>query len=208
MLMSLSLVLLQIISWISLIISNLSYNDVIDERYSLAINSTQNIIISNTTNNKLINNSNDEKNRIMCIARKYPHIPMDKRHLKALIDLSYMYDVDPDLVLAIIYVESNFNPNAKNKYSSASGYGQLIKSTAVSISKKITDIKNYNHQRDAFDPYINLHITIYYINNCLKCSGGNIIGALKLYRGINDKQYFNKVIQKRNSIKASKVIAN
>ena len=154
-----------------------------------------------------IDNMNEEERiiRSIKVASKYSMINMDKDHLLTLIDLSYQYEIDPDLALAIIYAESGFNPNAKNKYSSATGYGQLIKSTACSIAKDIPEIDSYNHNEDAYNPYINLHITIHYINNCLNASGGNVKKALKMYRGVEDPPYFNKVLNFRNDIKKNKM---
>lgn len=152
-------------------------------------------------------NEMDDDDRFMRsiqIASKYHMIDMNKDHLLTLIDLSYQYEIDPDLVLAIIYTESRFDPNAKNKKSSATGYGQLIESTACSVAKQIPEIKEYEHKKDAYNPYINLHITIKYIDNCLNASGGDVKKALRRYRGVEDDKYFNKVLSFRNDIKKSK----
>ena len=139
------------------------------------------------------------------IAKIYKEIPMNSTHIMYVIDLAYEYDIDPDLMFAIIWTESNFNPNAKNKSSSASGYSQMIKSTALSCVKNIDSIKEYDHKKHAMDPYINLQLMAYYINRCLRGSGGNIDKALISYRGCNSLNY-NRLVKSRISIiKSNKV---
>ena len=139
------------------------------------------------------------------IARLYKDIPMDSRHINYLVNLSYNYNIDPDLVLSIIWCESNFNPLAKNKNSTASGYSQMIKSTALYCVKNIDSIKEYNHKIHAFDPYINLQLMIYYIDRCFYEANDNLDKALLMYRGCNDIAYFKKVKANMNRIKANKI---
>lgn len=146
-----------------------------------------------------------EKNNNIKIVSSYRHIPMEPNHIIFLVNLSYYYDIDPDLVLALIWCESNFNPLAKNRYSSASGYSQMIKSTALSCVKNIDNIKDYNHKIHAFDPYINLHLMIYYISNCVYSSNGDIDKVLLSYRGCKDSKYFRMVKERMNIIKSKKI---
>lgn len=141
--------------------------------------------------------------RMHRISKKYPTVTMHPDHLVTLIDLAYEYQVDPDFALGVIYAESNFKPTAKNPKSSASGYGQLIKSTAESAAKKL-GIENYVHHRDAFVPEINLRITVYYLSYCLE-SSGNISGAIRMYRGVSDTGYQKKVLSKMDEIKKRKI---
>lgn len=134
--------------------------------------------------------------RIDKISQLYQCINMDAEHINYVINLAYQYGIDPDVVLAIIWTESNFNPLAKNKRSSASGYSQMIKSTAVSCANNIDTIKDYNHSVHAMDPYINLQLMIYYIDRCLYTSGGNLDRALTMYRGVSSPSY-NKTVKDR-----------
>ena len=138
------------------------------------------------------------------IKDKYKHIPMDLDHICYLIQVCSDYSIDPDIILALIEVESKYDPNAKNKNSSAAGYGQLIASTAKSIAKEIDFIKSYNHKIDAYDPYINIHLMVHYFSKCIDNNNGNIYRALKSYRGCNDVPYFNKVMSIRKRIKENK----
>jgi len=149
-----------------------------------------------------IANNEKRENRI---ARIYKEVPMDSTHIMYVIDLAYEYDIDPDLILAIIWTESNFDPNAKNKTSSASGYSQMIKSTALNCVKSIGSIKDYDHKVHSMDPYINLRLMAYYINRCLYNSGGNIDKALISYRGCNSVNYNRLIKNRMNIIKNNKV---
>lgn len=138
------------------------------------------------------------------IIELYEHIPMNDDHIVYLVNCCYEYSVDPDLILAVIWTESQFNPNAKNKRSSARGYGQFIKSTADSIADTIPEIKDYKHHIDAYDPYISIKMTVHYLSSCLNRYGGNINKALQRYRGCNDKKYFKLIAQRRLHIKKNK----
>lgn len=143
-----------------------------------------------------------EFNRLVTIAQKYDHVPMNPIHIKIVVDLSYQYGIDPDLVLAIIEVESNYNYLAKNKNSSARGYSQMIKSTALSLIDEL-NISDYNHSIDSYDPNINLQLMIYYLYKCIN-SSNTLESTLRKYRGCNDKAYFKKVLKIRNRIKTIK----
>lgn len=138
------------------------------------------------------------------IIELYDHIPMDDDHIVYLVNCCYEYSVDPDLILAVIWTESQFNPKAKNKHSSARGYGQFIKSTANSIANAIPEIKDYKHHIDAHNPYISIKMTIHYLSECLNRHGGNINKALQRYRGCNDQKYFKLIAQRRSHIKKNK----
>lgn len=155
----------------------------------------------------LFNNTDyiTERIRFIRINNLYNQIvPMELEHIVYVIDQSYMYEIDPDLVFAIIYAESNFNPNAANKTSSAKGYGQIIRSTAESIAKNMLNIEDYNHNIHAFEPYTNLQMMVCYIRYCSDRSKGSITRLLKHYRGVDDQPYFRKVLSFRDKIKEIK----
>lgn len=167
-------------------------------------------IIAELFTNNLIEDFKTYKDQILQeyreqkIIQTYNHIPMKDDHIVYLVNLCYIYGVDPDLILAIIWTESHFNPLAKNKSSSARGYGQFIKSTGNSIANQIPEIQNYKHHIHAHDPYISIHMTIYYFNKLLNNNGGNVNKALKCYRGRNDNKYFKLIAQRREHIKRKK----
>lgn len=160
------------------------------------------ILCCNANGNNIYIDKLIQMNRYIVISQKYKHVPMNPIHIKTVVDLSYQYKVDPDLVLAIIEIESQYNHLAKNKTSSASGYSQMIKSTALSLAKEL-NITNYNHSIHSYDPNINLQLMVYYISKCIN-SSNSLESALIKYRGCNDKAYFKKVLKTRNIIKALK----
>ena len=63
------------------------------------------------------------------------------------------------LVLAVMELESGFNPDAAAKSSSASGLGQLIEKTAAAYGLKA---------QDRFDIRANTRATIRYLGDCWK----------------------------------------
>lgn len=159
-------------------------------------------ILCCNANGNIIVDKSIQMNRYLIISQKYKHVPMNPIHIKIVVDLSYQYKVDPDLVLAIIEVESQYDYLAKNKTSSAKGYSQMIKSTALSLVKEL-NITDYNHSIHSYDPNINLQLMVYYISKCIN-SSNSLESALRKYRGCNDKGYFRKVLKIRNKIKSLK----
>ena len=128
---------------------------------------------------------------------------MDDNHVFYLINKCYENDIDPDLLLAIIWTESNFNYEAKNKNSSASGYGQFIKSTGKFIFNQLYENEEYIHEIHSKDPYIAIDMLICYFKRCISVDG-KIETALTIYRGLNDKKYIASIKKKRDYIKNEK----
>lgn len=66
---------------------------------------------------------------------------------KSLKQTQAKYKLEPAFVMALIYQESRFDANAKNKYSSAYGYAQVIDSTWKHFQQQIKS----NAKRNNFD---------------------------------------------------------
>jgi hypothetical protein len=102
------------------------------------------------------------------------------------IQIAGKYDVDVELLLAIVYAESNFNPLAVSK-NGAVGLMQMMPQTAQELGLKVP---KYNDKRkpkrdasvdERFDPTKNLHAGLTYFNKLLKKHLGDLTLALGAY---------------------------
>ena len=123
------------------------------------------------------------------------------------------YDIDVALMLAIIHVESNFNPLAVSK-NGAAGLMQLMPAAARDLGLKVPQYKNKRKPNfdpnidERFDPNKNLHAGLTYFKMLYKKHLNNLTLALGAYnvgpgkvriRGpliSRGKRYANKVIKR------------
>ncbi len=89
-----------------------------------------------------------------------------------------MYNVDPNLIYAVIKQESNFNKNAVSG-AGAKGLMQIIDPTSKQMARKIDTIDSKNY--DIFDPYTNIHIGTKYLSYLIKYFDGNYYLAIIAY---------------------------
>jgi len=95
--------------------------------------------------------------------------------------------IDKSLLLAIIKVESNFNPNAKNK-SGASGLFQFMPSTYRGI------ISKYKlEDKGIFNIESNTLAGIYYVKDLLERHNNNIDSVLVSYLGAHNSRYISMI---------------
>ena len=106
------------------------------------------------------------------------------------------YNVNPDMMFGLFYVESGFNPGADNPNSSARGLGQILKGTgeyvySVLLGKEDT----YTHDM-AYNGYLNAEMSIAVMHHYLEISNGDIHYAMNKYSGtrLGTNYYYNRVL--------------
>ncbi|KUK10642.1 MAG: Lytic transglycosylase catalytic [Clostridia bacterium 41_269] len=92
---------------------------------------------------------------------------------------SKQFGVDPLLVVAVIKVESRFNPYAESEQG-ALGLMQIMPETAVWAAKNL----NVNYSREKlFEPDYNIMIGCWYLSNLHSEFNGNLALVLASYNG-------------------------
>lgn len=112
---------------------------------------------------------------ITCIVITIIDIPMriqkiiyKKEYSEFVVKYSNQYDVDENLVYAVIKAESNFNPNAKSS-KNAIGLMQLMESTAKDIVKKVEiQISDEELIEKLQDADININIGTKYLSTLIE----------------------------------------
>lgn len=89
-------------------------------------------------------------------------------------------NIDPYLIMAIIKVESGFDPNAISA-KEAKGLMQIKESTAIDINEKYELIENFNVKEDIFDEENNIIIGCKYFDSLLRKYNGNIYLSICAY---------------------------
>jgi len=112
-------------------------------------------------------------------------IEQPKSAAKAL-QIAKQYDIDVDLMLAIIHAESNFNPVAVSK-NGAGGLMQMMPETARELGLIVPKYQDKrkpkldSHIDERFDPHKNLHAGLTYFKMLLEKYRGNLTLALGAY---------------------------
>ncbi len=91
---------------------------------------------------------------------------------------SSIYNVDPNLVYAIIKQESKFNESATS-HSGAKGLMQLMDATAYDMARKTDSIDEKEY--DVYDPYTNIFLGTKYISYLISHFEGNYYLAVVAY---------------------------
>lgn len=97
---------------------------------------------------------------------------------KALIaEMAVKYDLSPELVAGVVYIESNFDKNSVS-YAGAVGLMQLMPATARPLAKRLgmTSL-------DLTDPRMNLELGCYYLRILLDKYDNHLPTALSYYNG-------------------------
>ena len=105
-------------------------------------------------------------------------------------------NIDPILLLAVISVESNFNPHSKS-HAGAEGLMQVM--TAVHGDKYAL----YGGPAEAVKPEVNIRVGAYILKHLI-ATGGSLRNGLKYYVGAanaeHDGGYADKVMAERNQL--------
>jgi len=125
------------------------------------------------------------------IARKYQVAP---EPVAALVAEAYQAGqavrIDPALILAVMAIESSFNPFAQ---STAGAQGLMQVMTRVHVEK----YDDYGGQFAAFDPLSNLRVGVWVLRDCID-KAGSIENGLRCYVGAahlkTDRGYAKKVL--------------
>ena len=112
--------------------------------------------------------------------------PKQKRSKYKTVQIAEEHDVDVELLLAIVYAESNFNAFAVSK-TGAAGLMQMMPYTARELGLKVP---KYNDKRkpkrdakvdERFDPTKNVHAGLIYFNKLFKKYRGDLTLTLGAY---------------------------
>lgn len=105
-------------------------------------------------------------------------------------------NIDPVLLLAVISVESNFNPHSKS-HAGAEGLMQVM--TSIHSDKYAL----YGGPSDAVKPEVNIRVGAYILKHLI-ATGGSLRNGLKYYVGAanldHDGGYADKVMAERNQL--------
>lgn len=108
----------------------------------------------------------------------YRNIFFPRKYMDIVEQACSIYNVDPNLVYAIIKQESRFNKEAVSK-SGAKGLMQLMDATAQDMASTIDSIDENNY--DIYDPYTNIFIGTKYISYLINHFDGNYYLAVIAY---------------------------
>lgn len=132
------------------------------------------------------------------LSRRYRVAPEPvSRLVQAAWEVGTRDKVDPTLILAIMAVESSFNPFAQ----SAVGAQGLMQ-----VMTKVHDAKYeaFGGSHAAFDPVTNLRVGVQVLRECIS-RGGSIEAGLRFYVGAGnlaeDGGYAGKVLAEQNTLK-------
>ena len=132
----------------------------------------------------------DQANVALWLSRKYRVAPEPLSVLVAeAFQLGEKIKLDTTLILAVMAIESRFNPFAQSHFG-AQGLMQVL--TRVHTDK----YEDFGGKLAAFDPVTNLRVGVQVLRDCIQ-RAGSIEGGLSLYVGavtVDGSDYVNKVM--------------
>jgi soluble lytic murein transglycosylase-like protein len=132
------------------------------------------------------------------LSKKYRVAPEPVSALvKEAYEIGHRTQIDPLLLLAVMAIESGFNPFAQSPVG-AQGLMQVM--TRVHSDK----YEAFGGQLAAFDPLTNLRVGAHVLQDCIRRAGGSVQGGLRFYVGAanlpNDGGYGSKVLAERTRL--------
>ena len=131
------------------------------------------------------------------LSRKYRVAPEPLSVLVAeAFELGHKVKLDPTLILAVMAIESRFNPFSQSPYG-AQGLMQVL--TKVHTDK----YEDFGGKLAAFDPVSNLRVGVQVLRDCI-ARAGDIEGGLRLYVGavsVDGGDYVTKVMSEHVRIR-------
>jgi len=109
---------------------------------------------------------------VFVIQRYYP-----VRHIEIIHRYAEEFDLEPELIFAVIHAESRFNDNAVSRVG-ASGLMQIMEETAYWIAP-MAGLYDFNYNQ-IFDPEINVRLGSFYLSMLIR-RYGDIEVALSAY---------------------------
>lgn len=109
------------------------------------------------------------------------------------------YNVDRDIVLAVIYIESDFKVNAVNRKTRDYGLSQQNEKFLIARYKHVSRILDAEKIRydinNKYDIYLNVLSCFYYLDHCINLKGSKSQGVKK-YNGAGKsaEAYLNKFL--------------
>jgi len=121
---------------------------------------------------------------IINIPQKIQKLIYIKEYEEQVEKYSKEYNVDTNLVYAVIKAESNFKPNAKSN-KNAIGLMQLIEDTAKDVLKRVDlKISDEELENKLYDVDININLGTKYLSILLECYGNVEIAVTAYNAGI------------------------
>lgn len=128
-------------------------------------------------------------------ATKYNKYFISEKDMSTILEWSNKYNLDPNLVIGVMWVESRFYPKAKSRTSSASGYGQFIRATGEWTHNYLLKRKEkYDHTVHPFNPDYSIPMICAYLNHLVKITKGDVKKVLIRYNGNElGKKYYELI---------------
>lgn len=174
-----------------------TYNAIKEENdsYKSLISPNRKLVSIPTNLNKFHMDNIDYIESAMLLVK---YIPLNQNEIEMILEYCNEKNVNPAVVFSLIKVESGFNTLSKNRFSSAAGLFQIIRSTGKFTYKRAFGSDDYNHSIHPYNTETSIPMFFAYMEYLLENYKG-IRQSLEMYYGHSSKRerqkYAEKVIQ-------------